>query len=121
MCGAGDWAHPRECGADTEQTNASACQPGSSPRVRGRRSAGTRTFTVLGLIPASAGQTANRIPLLHSPGLIPASAGQTSSLVAHTEPCSGSSPRVRGRRAGTQIVMQSGRLIPASAGQTSTE
>ena len=50
-------AHPRVCGADASIPETWGAQPGSSPRVRGRRVPRRGTVPPTGLIPACAGQT----------------------------------------------------------------
>ena len=51
------WAHPRECGADSQSLKFMPLTLGSSPRVRGRQNYALLAVMALGLIPASAGQT----------------------------------------------------------------
>ena len=50
-------AHPRECGADFSAGVTSRSPRGSYPRVRGGQPSPGRWFLLVGLIPASAGQT----------------------------------------------------------------
>ena len=74
IAGVGHWAHPRECGADMTSPNFDMLMPGSSPRVRGRRSTKTSTPHRRGLIPASAGQTVEK-------------AGTAKPATAHPREC----------------------------------
>ena len=114
-------AHPRECGADPVGWRPAVKSEGSSPRVRGRHCPQCGTVCLCGLIPASAGQTCMNRPSFFGFGAHPRECGADtySGPVCMVE--NGSSPRVRGRPAGTgQIVSTSG-LIPASAGQTARD
>ena len=70
-------AHPRACGENFGELDADTAAPGSSPRVRGKRSRQGRRRRFLGLIPARAGKT-------------------TACSWTSATP-TGSSPRVRGK------------------------
>ena len=113
-------AHPRECGADGHDVVDVLAPRGSSPRVRGRLDTTEVEVLVLGLIPASAGQTERKQRVCLLKGAHPRECGADSSSAHHRSSIPGSSPRVRGRLA--RISRRSVRvgLIPASAGQTST-
>ena len=111
-------AHPRECGADRLRDLRGDARHGSSPRVRGRPTVSTPTLIVIGLIPASAGQTADKSQNQRSKPAHPRECGADSASMSAAAMSSGSSPRVRGRRRGRywrRVVLG---LIPASAGQT---
>ena len=111
--------HPRACGANGSSVRDSARRHGSSPRVRGKRVSCGICAGVLRIIPARAGQTRT---------------GRCGSrtIPDHPRACGanvcgswvrfatfGSSPRVRGKRAGPHDVAGQVRIIPARAGQTS--
>ena len=53
----GGAAHPRACGENSADPAAAARDPGSSPRVRGKRPVSGRAHGERGLIPACAGKT----------------------------------------------------------------
>ena len=91
-------AHPRECGADPACRWRSRSVHGSSPRVRGGRSAGTATRIRQGLIPASAGRTFGRHSDSYSPGAHPRECGADTCGAGSCAISWGSSPRVRGGR-----------------------
>ena len=55
--GGGFADHPRACGANQAHQRAEFASAGSSPRVRGKRTAGTVHGPSSGIIPARAGQT----------------------------------------------------------------
>ena len=110
--------HPRACGANGSSVRDSARRHGSSPRVRGKRVSCGICAGVLRIIPARAGQTRT---------------GRCGSrtIPDHPRACGanvcgswvrfatfGSSPRVRGKRAGPHDVAGQVRIIPARAGQT---
>ena len=98
----GRTAHPRRCGADWIVIDHDGYGEGSSPQVRGRRSARSAALFALGLIPAGAGQTITNVRYNFAAtahprrcgaddyskstagsylGLIPAGAGQTTQTV----------------------------------------
>ena len=56
-CGMSRWAHPRVCGENQPGDDAPTADDGSSPRVRGKRTALKPAFEPCGLIPACAGKT----------------------------------------------------------------
>ena len=91
---------------------------GSSPQVRGRPCHGVPSCSLIGLIPAGAGQTVRS--QLHPRGgrAHPRRCG--ADLIMHSQlDCSpGSSPQVRGRLRSDADALTSNGLIPAGAGQT---
>ena len=68
-------AHPRGCGADNMIYSGLTREPGSSPRVRGRHEAGVYGCSPVGLIPAGAGQTCNRLRVCRWRGAHPRGCG----------------------------------------------
>ena len=55
------WAHPRACGENHRWGEVSGDVPGSSPRMRGKRSSPRPGWRHRGLIPAHAGKTSFRV------------------------------------------------------------
>ena len=90
--------HPRVCGEHTAVLGRYIAKYGSSPRVRGTRTAKR---------PNSTGQR-----------FIPACAGNTPAEQMRMLTYNGSSPRVRGTLKGAQIAAMPCRFIPACAGNT---
>ena len=100
LMGTAPGAHPRVCGENPDTRGNILRRKGSSPRVRGKRRLHRSTHSRLRLIPACAGKTLVKVP-------------STREWVAHPRVCgengeqrlvsfcgAGSSPRVRGKRAG---------------------
>ena len=115
---ASSWAHPRRCGADFRGVRGRRCVCGSSPQVRGRLVACAAFGVVLGLIPAGAGQTNPVLSMRRCVRAHPRRCGadRPGNMKTPGEP--GSSPQVRGRRAGGRDGAVGPGLIPAGAGQT---
>ena len=93
---------------------------GSSPRVRGKRSAFARHTRMSRIIPARAGQTAP--PPIKTGGALdhPRACGANFHNVLRRNGTPGSSPRVRGKLVLQPLTQLIGRIIPARAGQTPT-
>ena len=90
-------AHPRECGADQSPSRCRLARRGSSPRVRGRRGHGKWKEPMMGLIPASAGQTPDYPHEWRTTGAHPRECGADGFVDFGESGAQGSSPRVRGR------------------------
>ena len=108
--------HPRVCGERDPSEPWRGIGPGSSPRVRGtlhiwRRGAPDRRF-----IPACAGNAATRSTATPVAPVHPRVCGERNSAVKRYSSPSGSSPRVRGTRAGSRGSALVRRFIPACAG-----
>ena len=91
-------AHPRACGENEGFSLDGVVDPGSSPRMRGKRSMQPAHASECGLIPAHAGKT---IRSGSRPGLFwahPRACGENISEVEHSPLSSGSSPRMRGKQ-----------------------
>ena len=112
-------AHPRGCGADVKRYRRLRLRSGSSPRVRGRRDLVQRLVDRLRLIPAGAGQTSPGRDHQTRSSAHPRGCGADGPGCRFIVTAPGSSPRVRGRRAGTVFPAERVGLIPAGAGQTS--
>ena len=111
-------AHPRVCGENTSREYATACQLGSSPRVRGKPDDAGALPRAPGLIPACAGKTQGRPTPGRSRPAHPRVCGENLSGVGGRVHASGSSPRVRGKLWTHVLAPCSVRLIPACAGKT---
>ena len=111
-------AHPRACGENSTLLTRDVQQPGSSPRVRGKRAPGARQGRGVRLIPARAGKTrCGRGPASRRTAH-PRACGENMARISSTTRRAGSSPRVRGKP-GTSCTMCMIRgLIPARAGKT---
>ena len=113
-------AHPRRCGADRLFVPGNTVTVGSSPQVRGRHSAHQTAARGSGLIPAGAGQTNPPGRSSSTTWAHPRRCGADTSSTRVSPVSVGSSPQVRGRRAGYHAGGAGGGLIPAGAGQTVT-
>ena len=131
-------AHPRACGENPADLGGEPGDGGSSPRVRGKQSACSRSEARRRLIPARAGKTSTQDVSTRPWRLIPARAGKTKPRSriawlnsAHPRACGenrrrawesmdswGSSPRVRGKLWSVRRAGGEPRLIPARAGKT---
>ena len=111
--------HPRECGANADETTPDYSDVGSSPRVRGKQSQARHGTAAHRIIPASAGQTgmSPNVTVWHSDH--PRECGANHLDPALFIPPQGSSPRVRGKPSPICRTECAPRIIPASAGQTS--
>ena len=110
--------HPRACGA-----NVLACVPvgdtiGSSPRVRGKRAHDDHAIIDPRIIPARAGQTGGFVHPCLRRADHPRACGANGRVRTAAYAPTGSSPRVRGKRAGFYVAGDEDRIIPARAGQT---
>ena len=91
--------HPRACGEHDGPPETVWVEPGSSPRLRGTRSASHKSTPFTGIIPALAGNTQP----------------WRRAMSAH----SGSSPRLRGTHHSNSLCSSAAGIIPALAGNTS--
>ena len=94
-----NWDHPRACGEHDGPPETVWVEPGSSPRLRGTRSASHKSTPFTGIIPALAGNTQP----------------WRRAMSAH----SGSSPRLRGTHHSNSLCSSAAGIIPALAGNTS--
>ena len=93
-------AHPRAYGENGREVEAHLPCQGSSPRIRGKRDLKNIQFPKLGLIPAHTGKTP-RLPRQDSPGRAhPRAYGENIRSGVRLSGRAGSSPRIRGKRAG---------------------
>ena len=112
--------HPRACGANDRTHGAFVHVRGSSPRMRGKPAhveVGTAGHRI---IPAHAGQTIRLEKITRCAMDHPRACGANARACGVRAQGGGSSPRMRGKRAGFQSVAPPARIIPAHAGQTAT-
>ena len=111
-------AHPRVCGENQVQSIHQGKHSGSSPRMRGKLDHNAKDMPHRGLIPAYAGKTTAGVLALSASAAHPRVCGEhpvSSNRAAVTR---GSSPRMRGKRAGPGRSGGPCGLIPAYAGKT---
>ena len=113
-------AHPRVCGENSVKEASFPFQPGSSPRVRGKRLARGFRGINRGLIPACAGKTPREGLRYTNPWAHPRVCGENIDIVSRVDSAKGSSPRVRGKHHFIDGFHDFLRLIPACAGKTSS-
>ena len=110
--------HPRACGANVMVPSACMLMVGSSPRMRGKRHPPSPCNPVMRIIPAHAGQTVSNSSRTSARSDHPRACGANPALSVMTAAPAGSSPRMRGKRAGHRLRPRPYRIIPAHAGQT---
>ena len=113
-------AHPRVCGENIPASLPHTVFPGSSPRMRGKRSRRCRSIPSRRLIPAYAGKTAGVMGIMLMPWAHPRVCGENIMVIILACPPMGSSPRMRGKRTEASQAAASPRLIPAYAGKTTS-
>ena len=110
--------HPRACGANSGLARIVLAVAGSSPRVRGKRTAVAIARKTPRIIPARAGQTRlhqhQKKQSTDHPRACGANMSRCLTGLLHT----GSSPRVRGKLDDDGSIPFGERIIPARAGQT---
>ena len=111
--------HPRVCGEHQLLSSDQTRVEGSSPRVRGTRTARTETGGDPGIIPACAGNTTSATHQAPSGGDHPRVCGEHRTGVGSPSRTWGSSPRVRGTQFGGCHGELALGIIPACAGNTS--
>ena len=116
--GPGGTAHPRACGENRRSCTRRPPEPGSSPRVRGKRRMLDDFFHLPGLIPARAGKTYAPPIRPETSRAHPRACGENSSPSPLPVVFVGSSPRVRGKRSDSHRGRSRAGLIPARAGKT---
>ena len=112
--------HPRMCGEHLVlQRNALELQ-GSSPHVRGAQPVRVLALCARGIIPACAGSTFGAFLLRYAVGDHPRMCGEHGHVGPRRTLHLGSSPHVRGARAGPVELGAVKGIIPACAGSTSS-
>ena len=112
-------AHPRACGENPSASTFTPLPYGSSPRMRGKPQTQSLTRIRIRLIPAHAGKTAPLPRLERSRPAHPRACGENQGNLFPPDIPIGSSPRMRGKRAGSGAGAGASGLIPAHAGKTS--
>ena len=113
--------HPRACGEHVSARRRPRRRRGSSPRMRGTLGLAPVLPSILGIIPAHAGNT--RRPIVRPTWCRdhPRACGEHSVMAALTSRLRGSSPRMRGTRyERVRFVAELG-IIPAHAGNTNSQ
>ena len=110
--------HPRVCGEHADLASSLAGGSGSSPRVRGTRSAHDLGLAGGRFIPACAGNTAHEGTRQPPDAVHPRVCGEHDVRARGWRAPHGSSPRVRGTRGWARRGRDSTRFIPACAGNT---
>ena len=110
--------HPRACGANGDWETFCRTVTGSSPRMRGKRTGPTFTYSYDRIIPAHAGQTRPSASWLRHPSDHPRACGANYIATGTVTRFTGSSPRMRGKRTRPSDAPSPARIIPAHAGQT---
>ena len=110
--------HPRGCGEHRRALPVKCIFRGSSPRVRGTRHLPPQSVRACRFIPAGAGNTLDARQIGQVRPVHPRGCGEhRGESKSETSP-HGSSPRVRGTRAGRKRPVYARRFIPAGAGNT---
>ena len=111
-------AHPRVGGENTRGAGRRSSFAGSSPRGRGKREGDAAGCGLVGLIPAWAGKTVGEALQGRDDTAHPRVGGENRKPALKAQRTVGSSPRGRGKQAGSRPARPRGRLIPAWAGKT---
>ena len=112
--------HPRACGEHQFDRAGREPHAGSSPRLRGTRSARRRSPRIRRFIPAPAGNTSKSGWLTSYPPVHPRACGEHQVSICDSDRRDGSSPRLRGTRCDWGTGYEQQRFIPAPAGNTVT-
>ena len=113
--------HPRSRGVYTGNPVEARPELGSSPLARGLLAVATIMLRDVGIIPARAGFTRQRLILVIRAGDHPRSRGVYPTPVVSLLEIMGSSPLARGLRWHTAVNGQCSGIIPARAGFTETD
>ena len=111
-------AHPRVCGENWSDTVHTVSMAGSPPRVRGKRGWIGTIRPRDGLTPACAGKTDALARRRKMATAHPRVCGENTTTSCPTASCTGSPPRVRGKRRRRGRRPGRRRLTPACAGKT---
>ena len=114
----GPTVHPRVCGELERYHALRERYDGSSPRVRGTRERRVRAIGDLRFIPACAGNSKRRQSRRRFRPVHPRVCGELAIWRPPASTNIGSSPRVRGTRAGARALHLGSRFIPACAGNS---
>ena len=111
--------YPRACGGAPPAANGLPHHEGLSPRVRGSRSAGGRSCTERGSIPARAGEPPPCRSVGEANRVYPRACGGAIGEYVRCSVAEGLSPRVRGSPKNRARHIPYSRSIPARAGEPS--
>ena len=111
-------AHPRACGENWAVVVVMGAGSGSSPRMRGKPPSASDQERRGRLIPAHAGKTRYRRGGSYCGQAHPRACGENGLNTRFWGCLTGSSPRMRGKRAGAWDAAKNVGLIPAHAGKT---
>ena len=118
VCAVTSGDHPRVCGEQMLKAIASIISMGSSPRVRGTVVVGRELLTLIGIIPACAGNREEQSNEVSQDRDHPRVCGEQRCLQFQTPLCLGSSPRVRGTAKRLREHESFAGIIPACAGNS---
>ena len=110
--------HPRPCGKDAAEAVICAALSGSPPPVRERLQSFCGSFVNLGITPARAGKTCQRLRTRTVPRDHPRPCGKDSRTEEHCRNERGSPPPVRERPCSHRFPPHRPRITPARAGKT---
>ena len=110
--------HPRACGEQPNDDNATYSMEGSSPRVRGAVTNRLVDRHKFGIIPARAGSRSRTGASTSSTRDHPRACGEQAGAWRLAYPDEGSSPRVRGAVEGFMLKDSRFGIIPARAGSS---
>ena len=110
--------HPRACGAHSRRLSAPTRSSGSSPRMRGSHINGMTIVRLLGIIPAHAGLTWERLICAIAVRDHPRACGAHGGYIGSAGDKMGSSPRMRGSPLIPMARLWVNGIIPAHAGLT---
>ena len=109
--------HPRACGGSHVLVQLMGVVRGTSPRVRGKRTAGGLRHPGLGYIPARAGEARSSTTPPTTAWVHPRACGGSASSHHAQAVWQGTSPRVRGKQVGRAPGERDRGYIPARAGE----
>ena len=112
--------HPRVCGEHPTTRPNTSTSLGSSPRMRGTRSGGSSVSSLIGIIPAYAGNTRALTVISHACRDHPRVCGEHHRTLLGRRLQRGSSPRMRGTPGLECEGVGLAGIIPAYAGNTVT-
>ena len=110
--------HPRGCGENRGSGRITRWATGSPPRMRGKRTDGSRDYPFNGITPADAGKTFLTLFRAFRCRDHPRGCGENFATFARTLPGVGSPPRMRGKPSSRPYWLDSARITPADAGKT---
>ena len=117
LAGDGSQVYPRGRGGTRFWCRAGLNPSGLSPRARGNRSTSGRGVSVIGSIPAGAGEPGKPAGEEGENGVYPRGRGGTCLVIARPFRKGGLSPRARGNRRSPRSCVRTKGSIPAGAGE----